>query len=99
HHGTGWDGEAYAAWAHDFPRAVLDGHLTDYQSLRVLPSAIIYYLGGGADPIAGFQFLDAAALTISAGLLARIALVLSWPRPTAWAAFVATFGSFALAKH
>src|ERR1700733_15211101 len=85
-HGEGWDGQAYAQWARDFPHAVLDVGVTPYQSQRVLPSAIVYASHAGA--IFGFQLLDALALLVTAALLARIAHVLGWSRSAAWGAFV-----------
>jgi len=95
--GIGWDGQAYATWAQDFPGAVLRQHVTDYQATRVLPSAIVW--ASGFSPIRGFQLLDALALVASAALLARIAIVLAWSRAAGWAAFAAAFLGFANARH
>ena len=95
--GVGWDGQAYAAWAHDFPGEVLRAHVSEYQALRVLPSALVW--ASGLAPIRGFQVLDAFALVASAALLARIAIALGWSRATGWAAFAATFLAFANARH
>ncbi|MBL0220892.1 MAG: hypothetical protein IPQ07_44355 [Myxococcales bacterium] len=104
--GEGWDGQAYAAWARDFPEAVVETGVTEFQSERVLPSALVYYaLSAVGCPhtsgnvIAGFQVLDALALTVEAVLLMGISLVLGWSRTLTWVAFVATFLSFANARE
>jgi hypothetical protein len=103
--GTGWDGQAYVRWAHDFPGAMQRG-FTVYQSKRVVPSAIVYgalrVLGGARsdrDAILGFQVLDALALVASAVWLARIARALAWSRAALWAAGALTFLGFYLARN
>ena len=95
--GIGWDGQAYATWAHDFPAAVLRQRVTQYQATRVLPSAIVW--ASGLSPIRGFQLLDSLALVGSAVLLARISIGLAWSRAAGWAAFAAAFLGFANARH
>src|SRR5215475_1091527 len=89
--GTGWDGQAYATWARDFPGAMRSG-FTVYQSERVVPSAIVYSalraLGNARtdrDAIVAFQVLDALALIASALFLHLIARALAWSRATVWA--------------
>jgi len=105
-HGLGWDGQAYAAWAKDFPHEVLDAGVNTYQSQRVLPSGLLYYamaLVGAAhtdaNVIVAFQLLDLASLAICALLLGLIAKQLAWTRAQLWVAFVATFLGFANAKE
>ena len=105
HGGEGWDGQAYAAWARDFPREVLHGGVTAFQAQRVLPSAIVYgalsALGiatTAGHVIFAFQILDALALVGVAAAFARTAAILGWSRTTAWAAFAATFLAFATAR-
>ena len=104
--GLGWDGQAYAAWAKDFPHEILDVGVTTYQCQRVLPSAVLYYamaaIGAAhSEPnvIVAFQLLDLAALAISALLLGLVAKQLAWSRAQHWVAFVATFLGFANAKE
>ncbi|MBS1122996.1 MAG: hypothetical protein H6Q90_5224 [Deltaproteobacteria bacterium] len=104
--GEGWDGQAYAAWARDFPKAILDKGVTTFQSDRVLPSAVLYYTldaisaaHSRAHVIVAFQLLNVLALLASVGFLVRIAVILEWSRPALWAAFVATFLSFASARE
>ena len=103
--GQGWDGQSYVAWARDFPGAMRAG-ITMYQSQRVAPSALIYYVLGGlgiartvSNVLLAFQVLDAAALVGSGVALIRIARTLAWSRAAAWAAFAATFLSFAIARQ
>jgi hypothetical protein len=103
--GKGWDGQAYVAWARDFPEWVRHG-VTTYQSQRMVPSAIIYgalwvldIAPTDAHILVAFQVLDLAALVVSALALIRIAGVLAWSRAATWAAFAATFLSFSVARH
>lgn len=105
HGGEGWDGQSYAAWAGDLPKALADG-VTAFQSERMLPSAIVYYALGALGVartagrvIVGFQLLDSVALVASAWLLGRIAFALAWSRATTWVAFAAAFLGFANARH
>ncbi len=104
--GTGWDGQAYTAWARDFPNEILVKGVTAFQSDRVLPSAILYYLHAALgvvhenkNVISAFQLLNVAALLASAAFLYRIAVILQWSRAATWVAFVATFLSFANARE
>src|SRR5438105_859794 len=78
--GQGWDGQAYTAWARDFPGEVLGKGVTTFQSDRVLPSAVLYYALGAlgiahsnANVIAAFQILNALALLATVIFLVRIA--------------------------
>lgn len=103
--GQGWDGMSYAQWAQDLPQALREG-LTQYHAQRVLPSAAVWAalkLAGAVHDnphvLRGFAVLDVVVLAASAALWARIATLLAWSRPAAWAGFVALFGSFAIAKH
>jgi hypothetical protein len=103
--GLGWDGQAYVAWARDFPAAV-DHGVTAYQSYRMLPSAIVYgalavFDIARTDPniLVAFQVLDLVAIVASVLAMIRIARVLAWPRAATWAAFVAIVLSFAIARH
>ncbi len=104
--GQGWDGQAYAAWARDFPGEILGKGVTVFQSDRVLPSAILYYALGAlgiehttANVIAAFQLLNVVALLATVVFLVRIAVILEWSRAATWAAFVATFLGFASARE
>src|SRR5262249_8790468 len=70
--GKGWDGQAYVAWARDFPDWVRAG-VTTYQSQRMAPSAIIYgaltvldVAPTDAHILVAFQVLDLVALVVSA---------------------------------
>src|SRR5215813_13333557 len=103
--GRGWDGVAYCDWSRDFPGFMRAG-VTVYQSQRVLPAAIVFYTlvylriaPTLPNILAAFQILDAAMLVVAALALIRIARTLAWSRAAAWAAFVATFSSFAIARE
>jgi hypothetical protein len=104
--GEGWDGQAYAAWARDFPKEILETGVTTFKSERILPSAVLYLAlsvvgaaHSGDNVIAAFQLFDALALVVTAILLVRIALLLGWSRTQTWVAFVATFLGFANARE
>ena len=106
HGGEGWDGQAYAAWAKDFPKLVLEAGVNTFQAERVLPSAVIYYVLAAlgiahtsANVILAFQVLDVLALIATAILLARIGALLGWSRTQMWVAFAATFLGFANARE
>lgn len=106
HQGQGWDGEAYSSWARDFPGEILHKGVTVFQSNRVLPSAVIYYVLGALgvarsipNVILAFQILNLLTLLGSVVLLVRIAVILEWSRAATWAAFVATFLGFANARE
>jgi len=104
--GEGWDGQAYTAWARDFPKEILETGVTTFQSERVLPSAVLYFAlsavgaaHSGDHVIAAFQLFNVLALVVTAILLVRIALLLGWSRTQTWVAFVATFLGFANARE
>src|SRR5262249_38975051 len=96
--GQGWDGMDYAGWARDFP-AALDHGVTRYQAQRVLPSLIVWLIGGSDHTVVRFQIADAVFLVGAALAWTRIAVALSLSRPAAWAGFAAAFASFAIARH
>ncbi len=103
--GLGYDGVKYGVWAKNFYHEILVVGVNDYDTQRILPSAIVHYclrLFGisltDSHVIHAFGVLNALLLGLSAFVWSLLADMLEISPPGKWLGFVALFISFAILK-